>query len=311
MVQASLGATLAEARRWPEAVTELEKAIVLSPEDVRLDVNLGRAELNLGHVEKAQAAFNKALESAPSPAMWNAIAYELSLHGVNLERAQQYAESAIAATAAELRNVNLERVTPRDLARVASLGRSWDTLGWVCFERGDRKRAERFVEASWLLSLRGETGDHLAQIYEKQGRAEEAERTYALALAAPQPLPETRGRLEKLMGGAEQADARIERARAEISGLEVYKAGRLLPATASGTADFFVLIGPGSRAEAVKFIGGDEALRGAGEKLRAMDYGRMFPDDSPVKLVRRGKLACAEGDKSCTFTLVPAEQALK
>jgi len=314
MAQASLGATLGEAHRWPEAVTELEKALVLSPEDVRLYVNLGHAELNLGHVEKAQTAFDKALESAPSPAMWNAVAYELSLHGVNLERAQHYAESAIAATTADLRNVTLERVTPRDLARVASLARSWDTLGWVCFQRGDRKRAERFVEASWLLSLRGETGDHLAQIYEKQGRVEDAERAYALALAlaAPHPPPEMRGRLEKLAGGAEQADARIERARAEISGLEEYKAGRLLPAAASGTADFFVLIGPDSHAEAVKFIGGDEALRGAGEKLRAIDYGRMMPDDSTVvKLVRRGTLACAEGNKACTFTLVPAEQALK
>jgi len=311
MAQASLGATLGEAHRWPEAVAELEKAIVLAPEDVRLYVNLGRAELNLGHVEKAQAAFDKALESAPSPAMWNAIAYELSLHGANLERAQQYAESAIAATAADLRNVTLERITPRDLARVASLARSWDTLGWVCFERGDRKRAERFVEASWLLSVRGESGDHLAQIYEKQGRAEEAMRAYALALAASNPMAETRGRLEKLAGGAEQADARIERARAEISGIGEYKAGRLLPAAASGTAEFFVLIGAGSHAEAVKFISGDAALRDAGEKLRAMDYGRMFPDDSAVKLVRRGTLACAEGEKSCTFKLAPAEQVLK
>ncbi len=311
MAQASLGATLGEAHRWPEAVTELEKALVLSPEDVRLYVNLGRAELNLGHVEKAQAAFDKALESAPSPAMWNAVAYELSLHGVNLERAQHYAESAVAATAAELRNVTLERATPRDLARVASLARSWDTLGWVCFQRGDRKRAERFVEASWLLSLRGESGDHLAQIYEKQGRREDAVRTYALALDAPQPPPETRGRLEKLAGGPEQAEARIEQESAKFAGIEEYKAGRLLPAAASGTAEFFVLIGPGSHAEAVKFISGDEALRGAGEKLRAIDYGRMVPEDSPVKLVRRGTLACAEGNQSCTFTLAPAEQALK
>jgi tetratricopeptide (TPR) repeat protein len=311
MAQASLGATLADAHRYPEAVAELQKAIALAPDDARLYVNLGRAELNLGHIEKAQAAFDKTLEFAPSPAMWNAIAYELSLHSVNLERAQQYEESAIAATAGDLRNVTLERVTPRDLARVALLARSWDTLGWVCFERGDRKRGERFVEASWLLSPRGESGDHLGQIYEKQGRTEEAMRAYALALAAPNPMPETRARLEKLAGGAAEADARTERARAEIPGLLEYKPGRLLPATASGAAEFLVLIGPGSKAEAVKFIGGEEALRGAGEKLRALDYGRMFPDESPTKLIRRGTLACAVGEKSCTFRLAPAEQALR
>src|SRR5208282_52444 len=92
MAQASLGATLGEAHRWAEAVTELEKAIALAPDDARLYVNLGRAELNLNHVEKAQAAFDKALESSATPVMWNTIAYELSLHGANLDRAQQYVE---------------------------------------------------------------------------------------------------------------------------------------------------------------------------------------------------------------------------
>ena len=309
MAQASLGATLGEAHRWAEAVTELEKAVVLAPQDARLYVNLGRAELNLNHVEKAQAAFDKALESSATPALWNAIAYELSGHGVNLERAQQYAESAIAATTAELSNVTLDRLTPRDLDRVSALARSWDTLGWVCFQRGDRKRAERFVEAAWVLSVRGEAGDHLAQIYEKLGRTEEAERTYALAMAASHPVPETRGRLEKLAGGTAEAETRLERGRAEISRLGEFDTGRLLPAEAPASAEFLVLIGPGSHAEAVKFMSGDASLRGAGEKLRALDYGRMLPDDSPVKLVRRGTLACAAGGKSCTFTLVPAEQA--
>src|SRR5208282_1412314 len=213
------------------------------------------------------------------------------------------AESAIAATGADLRNLTLDRLTPRDLDRVSSLARAWDTLGWVCFLRGDRKRAERFVEAAWVLSVRGEAGDHLAQIYEKLGRTEEAERTYALALAAAHPVPEARGRLEKLAGDTAEAETRMERARTDISRLREYDAGRLLPAEASGTAEFLVLIGPGSHAEGAKFLSGDASLRGAGEKLRALDYGRMFPDDSPVKLVRRGTLACAAGARSCTFTL--------
>jgi Tfp pilus assembly protein PilF len=308
MAQASLGATLGEARRWPEAVTELEKAIALAPGDARLYVNLGRAELNLGRVEKAQAAFDKALESAASPVVWNTIAYELSVHGVNLDRAQPYAESAITATAAELRNATLEHITPRDLDRIAFLARTWDTLGWVCFQRGDRKRAERFVEAAWRLDFSGEAGDHLAQIYEKQGKEPEAARMYALALATAHPPAETRQRLEKLAGGAKQADALVARLSDELPLLREYDVPRPLPSGDVKAAEFFVLFSADGRPEAVKFIRGDAELRGASENIRALNFGRMFPDEMPAKLVRRGRLGCGATRTNCTFTLMPASQ---
>jgi tetratricopeptide (TPR) repeat protein/transglutaminase-like putative cysteine protease len=268
MAQASLGTTLYEAHRYPEAVKELEKAVALSPEDPRLYLNLGRAELNLDHAEKALAAFEKAAELNPSPAVWNAAASELARHGAYLDRAQQYAESAVAGTATELSGVTLDKLTPRDLARVAALGSYWDTLGWVLFQRGEWKRAREFVEAAWRLTLSTEVAEHVARINEKQGR--------------PNSLP------PQLR----------------------YEAGRLLPEGAAGAADFFVLLTPTSHeAEAVKFIRGDSGLRDAGEKLRGLNYGRMFPDDRALRIVRRGTLSCAEGKQACTFTLLPAGEA--
>jgi tetratricopeptide (TPR) repeat protein/transglutaminase-like putative cysteine protease len=305
IAQTSLGSALREARRYAEAVPELEKAISLSPESPQLYVNLGQAQLNLNWPEKAQAAFDKALELDASPPVWNNVAYELSLHGVNLDRAQQYAESAVAADAAELRNIVLERLKPREFFLVTSLANYWDTLGWVYFQRGDLVRAERFVEAAWRLDFHGEVGDHLGQIYEKLGRIQEAKLTYAMALAATRSVPETRARLEKLAGGPAQASVLANRAGDQLSRLREYDVGRLLPPKVSGMAEFFVLLGPGPGVEAVKFIGGSDSLRGAGEKLRALDYGRVFPDDAPTKLVRRGVVSCAEGDQNCLFTLVP------
>ena len=307
VAQASLATTLVQARRYTEAATELEKAIALSPEDPRLYVSLGQTHLELRQNDKAQADFDKAVEQGPSPVIWNNIAYELSLHTVNLDRAQQYAESAVAATAAELRNADLDHVSSRDLGRVTSIASYWDTLGWVYFQRGDLKRAERFVDASWRLSLRGEVGDHLAQIYEKQGHKDEALRTYALAAAAGHTVPETRARLEALAGGAPKADALITAAQTALPRLREYSVENSLSGTPQGAADFLVLLSPGARTAAVKFVRGDSALRAAAEQLRALDYGRMFPDDSAVKLIRRGTLSCAAGAKNCTFSLQPAE----
>ena len=69
----------------------------------------GKSYLRLKQVDKAMAAFDRAVERAPSPGTWNSIAYELSLQGVQLDRAQQYAESAVASATAASRNLDVAR----------------------------------------------------------------------------------------------------------------------------------------------------------------------------------------------------------
>ncbi|HXZ19682.1 MAG TPA: DUF3857 domain-containing protein [Candidatus Acidoferrales bacterium] len=308
MAQASLGATLGQAHRWAEAATELEKAVVLSPEDPRLYVNLGRAELNLEHADKAAAAFDKAVELDPSPPVWNEAAWELAQHNANLDRAQKFAELAVAGAEAELSNVTLEKLGPRDLAHTATLATYWDTLGWVCSARGELGRAERFASAAWRLDLRGEAADHLGQIYEKQDKKPEAARMYALALATGRAPAGTRERLEKLAGGAQPAEVLLTHSREDLAHVGEFSLPRLRPAGTIAAAEFFVLFGPGGHAEGVKLIRGDAELRGAEEKIRALDFGPMLPDETTAKLVRRGKLGCGARQAICTFTLIPAGQ---
>src|SRR5271165_2048593 len=101
---ANLGQMYAEWHHYNEAVTELEKACSLAPDNPELQVSLGDAYLNLGQDDKALATFDHAVELAATPLVWNNIAYQLSLKKSHLDRAQQYAESAVSATAAALRN---------------------------------------------------------------------------------------------------------------------------------------------------------------------------------------------------------------
>ena len=76
----------------------------------------------------------------------------------------------------------------------------------------------------------------------------------------------------------------------------------------TGSADFFVLLsgGAGSAAnvEAVKFVSGDEKLKVFTEALRTADYHLTFPDDTPVKILRRGVLSCSAATGNCTFVLM-------
>jgi len=306
---ANLGVMYAEWHKYNEAVTELEKASSLTtdnnPELAGLQVSLGDAYLNLGQDDKALAAFDRAVELSATPTVWNNIAYQLSLKKAHLDKAQQYAESAVSSTAAALRNLSLDRLTQQDLPLVSSLIAYWDTLGWVHFSEGDLDKAEKYVAAAWGLGHHGEVGDHLAQIYEKRGDKDDALRTYALSMSGLRPTPETRARLASLAGGDAKADAAVAHYKEELQHLSTVDVGK---ATQNGNADFFILLSGGAksiaRVDAVKFVAGDEKLKSYTEALRTADYHLTFPDDTPVKILRRGTLSCSLATGKCDFVLI-------
>ena len=304
VAHAALGALFLEQHKYSEAVPELDKATVLAPENAELEVSLGQALLNTGEKDKALEALDKGVGIAQTPAVWNNVAYALAEHNLELEKAAQYAESAISATATDLRNVELSRLSLDDLNQVASIGVYWDTLGWVNFRKGDLDQAERYIRAAWLLNQHGEVGDHLAQVYEKRGDKQRAARMYAEAIAAPHAVPETRARLIVLLGGNAGIDELVSKSKPELTKIRVFPAGDLLKENAR--ADFFVLLSPGGKnpkIEAAKFVSGSQDLRPFTEKLRALEFGPMFPDASPAKIVRRGTLACNATTGTCNFTL--------
>jgi tetratricopeptide (TPR) repeat protein/transglutaminase-like putative cysteine protease len=311
LAHTALGTILLAQRKYSDAVLELEKAVILSPEKAALEVSLGRAYLGVGDQARALASLEKGVELSPTPAVWNDVAFSLAERGIELDKAQHYAESAITATAADLQKLALAHATAGDFARVGDMGDYWDTLGWVYFQKGDLPKAGRYVQAAWTLAQRGEVGDHLAQIYEKAGEKDRAIHTYALALAARNSIPETRARLTLLLGGNAQIDDLVSRAPGELQSMRTFEVKQTSKEDVS--AEFLVLLSPSgreglsTRIEEVRFLGGSEALRSSGDSLKTLGWGRIFPDDSPVKLVRRGTLTCSAASAGCKFTLALPE----
>ncbi|HTX15190.1 MAG TPA: DUF3857 domain-containing protein [Candidatus Baltobacteraceae bacterium] len=311
VAHAALGSIYVEEHLYPDAVPELEKAAILSPDNAQLQVSLGRAYINTGQKEKGLAAFDKASSLDQTPATWNDIAYDLADDKIELDKAQQYAESAVSSIEANLRNIDLIHLTMDQMNQVASIGACWDTLGWVYFEKGDLKNAERYVKAAWQLDQHGEVGDHLARIYEKLGEKDKAIHTFALALAAPHSVPETRARLILLLGGNAGMDNLVKSATPELSSMRSFELNGLLKEDAS--ADFLVLLSPaGSDGASVKvdgarFVNGSESLRPFADKLMSLDYPSAFPDASPAKLVRRGTVSCSAKSGDCIFKLALPE----
>jgi tetratricopeptide (TPR) repeat protein len=300
----ALGQMYSEEHEYDKATVELEKAASLKADDASLQISLGDAYLNLGQDEKAMAAFDTAVGISATPEVWNDIAYQLALKKVHLERAQQYAESAVEAMSAALRNVTLTQLNAQELPLVPALYSYWDTLGWVYFVQGNSDKAQKYISSSWMIGQHGEVGDHLGQIYEKRGEKEAAIRAYAMALSGLRPIPETRNRLAALLGGAAKVDAAVNQYKPELQAMRTVK---LAKGKESGSGEFFIMLAPattGVSVEDVKFISGDEPVKTYAEALRTAHFEFSFPDDSPAKIFRRGVLSCPQMGNECVFVML-------
>lgn len=295
---ANVGEMYLEWRKYDLASTELEKAIAISPKDATLRIRVGEAYLNQHEHDKAIDTFDRAVEIDDTPRTWNEIAYQLALHNTDLDLAKRYAESAVTTHAAASRNVSVDHVTATGVWEMRELAACWDTLGWVYLAKGDLARAERYIGASWQLDQNPEVGDHLGQVYERQGRRDDAIRMYALSLNGSRPASLIHEHLAALVG--DRTDAVIQQQRGELERERTMTVETRGPAGAK--ADFYVLFG--RDAVDVKFVSGDERLRPSADALRTMKYRSLFPDDAPANVLRRGTLACGP-DSRCTFTLTP------
>lgn len=305
---ANLGQMLVEWRKYKEAVPELEQAISLAPEREMLHVSLGRAYLNLGEDEKSIKSFEEALKIERSHIVLNDIAYFLAVKGVQLDKALQYADSAVTSVANSLRNVEASTLTLDDLHSVASLAADWDTLGWVYFQRGELDAAERYLKAAWLLQQHSEVGHHMGMIAEKRGNKAEAIRLYAQAMVADRVVPEARESLLKLTS-ADSVEKLMETAKKELPGYSKLDVGPLLPnLKEKAEAEFYFVLAPDAARNAqvveVKFIKGAESLKPLAAQLKALKYPLVFPDSSPTKLVRRGAVSCSPKPGPCTLTFI-------
>jgi tetratricopeptide (TPR) repeat protein len=273
-----------------------------------LHVSLGRAYLNLGEDEKSIKSFEEALKLQRSPLVLNDIAYYLAVKGMQLDKALQYAESAVASVANSLRNVEASNLKIEDLRQVASLAAYWDTLGWVYFQRGELDAAEKYIKAAWVLQQHSEVGHHVGAVAEKRGNKTEAIRLYAQGAVAEVMRPEARESLLKLTP-ADTVEKLLQTAKGELKAYNNFEFGRLVPNLKSNIeAEFYLVFAPDSTRNGqvvdVKFIKGDDSLKPFATQLKTAKYSIVFPDSAPTKIVRRGTLWCVAATGVCTFTLV-------
>ncbi|MGZ6144110.1 MAG: hypothetical protein ACXWLM_12285, partial [Myxococcales bacterium] len=222
------------------------------------------------------------------PLVMNEAAYALAEANAAIERAFEWAHSAILAETAQLEAAQ-ERAGESEVVQTQSLLAAWDTMGWILFRQGKLDEAERYVAGAERLRESAEVSDHLGQILERQGRRDEAIRAYARALASPFPFFETRARLAALAGEAAVGDA-VRRGRAEVESLHSVTVAPA-PAAVDPEMDLLLVFArDGSIAAARPAIG--ETLPAGANRLIGARIEAAFPAGAPRALVARARFSC-------------------
>ena len=285
----------------PEASALLEEADRVWPGNTRLQASLGRALMGAGQVEKAVATYRAALSKDADALLLNDAAFDLADAGAALDVAQAWAEQAVHDLEARCAE------TMAGPASLGSLGAAWDTLGWVHFRRGDLDRAEAYLQAAWNLIEAAEGADHLGQLFQKRGKAVEAERMFFMATGCQgAKVAAMREHFRAVRGG--DFPSRMTRPGHFVGEEPKAMLGQLrtFPLTwkprAAGIA-FYELVFTRKGLETVRFQGGHTVLKGEGDHIKGIRFGTVVPDEGPEKIVRKAILSC-EGAAPC-LTLVP------
>jgi tetratricopeptide (TPR) repeat protein/transglutaminase-like putative cysteine protease len=317
-----LGNVLSSEGNHTEAAMVLEKALQYSPENAGLEALLGTVYARDGHLEQGMTHLRHAAETArqSSPVNYmtlNDIAYAYAEKGVEIDAAQSNVAVALK-TMDELSNSS-DGDTGTRLKLTLNYGFVWDTAGWVEYKLGNLQRADSFVRAAWLLGQSGLVGEHLAEIYEKQGRTKEATHLYELAYDASSNnsvLQKTIAeRYQKLTGKPlQRTHDRLVVSRLpngewpmmpgeELGRIRTVNLGTV--PNLQGSADFEAIFTADGK-QSVTFLSGSDALKKILPKLEHAKFQVEFPDGSHATLLRRITVVCSKYTP-CTAVLTPVE----
>jgi Tfp pilus assembly protein PilF len=312
----NLGFALLGEKLYVEAAAAFESAAKLGNATADLQTNLGVSYMHAGDSAKSVAAYQKAVELDPKPVRLNDIAYTMSNENGDLPAALDFAERAVRGQEEATLKFQAADLQPADLTLPIGLAAFWDTLGWVHFRMRHFDLAEKYLDASWALDQDSQVAGHLGEVYQAQGKRSAALHMYRLALSsAPDQTPidsagsgliefmmDMRRRIEDLGG---DADTPLTKEADELRVMRIVHLPRVLQGTA--VAEFFLVFAPDSKApgfkiDALTFVNGAEKVKAVSSALKPDYFKVVFPDQSPMRILRRGVLGCYE-HSGCSFVL--------
>ncbi|QID18886.1 tetratricopeptide repeat protein [Nitrogeniibacter mangrovi] len=153
---------LRDAGKVQEAVSTVDEALKLKPDDPDLLYESAMLADRLGHTEAMEGKLRKIIALDPRYAhAYNALGYWLADRGERLDEAESLIRKAV-----ELR--------PKDPFII-------DSLGWVRYRRGDLQEARHLLEEAYSLRADPEIAAHLGEVMWEMGDQDGARKTWQAA----------------------------------------------------------------------------------------------------------------------------------
>jgi tetratricopeptide (TPR) repeat protein len=301
-LQFALAGALSNAGHYDEAMKYFESAAKADPSDIQVNYALALARVQSGSVEEAIAIVDRLPDGYMKPYVLDNMGYQLAIRNRRLDKAQQYAKQAEAATVAELKDAKLSQIDQRVLDNVSILASEWRTLGLIALRQNKLVDAQRYMEAAWALQPYAQYGQILRTVYQKQGNEIKASGMAVLSQVAPR-LPETNDETAQFIAEkpSPYAGPLMESSRQQFEAMRTVKLARELKETVS--AEFWLLVSKAG-VEDSAFISGAEQLRSWNDTLKKADLKMEFPDEVPVNIVRRGTVSCYAPSSECKLVLM-------
>jgi tetratricopeptide (TPR) repeat protein/transglutaminase-like putative cysteine protease len=295
------GLILLQLKRNNEALADLEKASSATPDDPGIAMALAQLYFGAGQREKSRALL-LSVTGASAPGVggdWFSAALR---DDVDTEQTLTDARRFLDGIGEQFDAGAYEQAPPEVFSSMYFLALEWARIGWAQFLKGERLEGMRFLEGAWTLSQSGTVANRLARLYEKTGDTAKARHMLLLAAAAGGAEVETsRAQLARLNASRPAPD--LAPAQAELLQMRSTKPRSL--SQKNGQAEFILTFDGSSRPQRVEYRQGNEELRAVEAALTDGDYPVSFPDNSSVKIVRRGILTCAAS--GCVLAFQPLE----
>lgn len=324
-----LGWLYLQTEKYALAVPEYEATVKQLPKSPRMQVQLGRAYLGVHQPERAQAAFDKAVELDQNALTLNDAAYYAADGGLYLKKSTTWSQKAVEEIENQVGNVKLQDVNRATVRLLGTLAAYWDTLGWIEFKKGNLAAAEKYLRAACDLTDAGTIQMHMGRVYEAQGRKEEAIYAYSRTLLPtttrvfrfdpaskksvelpPRPLVpderEARKHLAMLLGGEDKIRDLLK----EASYNRNWK--RTVTTPHKDGTDYWVhlvtMVGPGPKIEDVRKLQGTEDEKALLERFHGATPPQLFPDAGLQRIPRVASIHCLKEPAQCEFAFLPNEQ---
>ena len=299
--------------RAKDAIALLEKGVAKAPQNPWLMTSLGEAYLKVPDVDKAMAQFKKAIDVDPDPMVLNQVAYALADSKSRSSEAESYSKQALQRLSEQSMEIDAEDVDKDDFVLMGKLAMNWDTLGWIKFQTGDIESAEKYAGASWQLLQDPAVGEHLVEIYERQGKRRQAALICAMAQAAygrgevREKLAEDMERLKPYLPAKSRTASDGAMALSEMRMMHVTFQTKL--SDKSRWMNVIIAMTAGEKRARIAYVSGAAELQKANDLLARLKYPQDFPDATPARVVRKAVFSCSIYTKDCTLVLAPAWDA--